>query len=181
MLIVLSDKTLEPAPRRAPREDASDVVLRIFGSNGPLHEQLWAHTLAAVLLINGSGALAANYPIFGAWTVAPDSGREIAHVQRACQAFRRKEGLEVKGAEGRLVVFRGAESAWYDGRGRRICRNLSNKATGKTSFRLVDVCRSDAGHSEQMSYTLKRRNSLQVFITPGDAGSRTYELIGCPT
>jgi hypothetical protein len=33
----------------------------------------------------------------------------------------------------------------------------------------------------QKSYTLKRLNNLQVFIAPSDAGSTTYELIGCPT
>jgi hypothetical protein len=156
-------------------------VLRIFGSSGRFMNSCGLTLCAAVLLINGSGALAANYPISGAWTVAPDSGREIAHVQRACQAFRRKEALEVKGAEGRLVVFRGAVSTWYNEHGQCICRNLSNKATGKTFFVSSMSVENDAGRSEQMSYTLKRRNSLQVFITPGDEGSRTYELIGCPS
>ncbi len=137
--------------------------------------------LCAVLLINGPGALAASYPISGAWTVAPNSGRQTADVRRACQAFRRKEDLEVKGSAGRLVVFRGGESTWYSRQGRRICRNLFNKVAGKRSFHLVDICRNDAGHTEQRSYTLERRNSLQVFITPSDTDSRTYELIGCPS
>lgn len=137
--------------------------------------------LCVMILIAAPGALATTYPISGAWTVAPSNGRQIAAVQRACQAFRRKEDVKAKGSAGRLVVFRGGESTWYNGRGARTCRNLSNRAADKRSFYLVDSCRDDAGHTQQKSYTLKRLNSLQVFITPSDAGSNTYELIGCPT
>jgi hypothetical protein len=137
--------------------------------------------LCIVVLVNGPGAFAASYPISGAWTVAPNSAPQIGPVQRACQAFRRREDVKVKGAAGRLVVFRGGESTWYNRHGARTCRNLSNRATDKRSFHLTDSCRDNAGHTEQKSYTLKRLNRLQVFITPNDAGSNTYELIGCPT
>ena len=44
---------------------------------------------------------------------------------------------------------------------------------------MVDVCRHD-DITEQKSYTLKRLNSLQVFITPDNATARTYQIIGCP-
>jgi hypothetical protein len=137
--------------------------------------------LCLVTLSNGFGALAANYPISGAWTVAPSNSRQIVDVRRACQAFRRKEDLEAKGSAGRLVVFWGEESTWYNRHGTRVCRNISNKATDKSSFHVVDVCRNETGHTQQKSYTLKRLNRLQVFITPSDSASSTYELIGCPS
>ncbi len=87
----------------------------------------------------------------------------------------------MKGSAGRLIVFRGEESTWYNLHGTWTCRNLSNRAADKRSFHLVDICRDDAGRTAQKSYTLKRRNNLQVLILPSDAASNTYELIGCPT
>ena len=64
--------------------------------------------LCAMMFIAGQGnALAGNYPIAGAWTVAPRNSREIVDVRRACQAFRRKEDLAAKASAGRLIVFRG--------------------------------------------------------------------------
>ena len=138
--------------------------------------------LCSAILINSyAQTRAASYPISGAWTVAPSNSRQIVFVRHACQAFRRKEGLTKKGSAGRLVIFRLGESTWYNRRGTRVCRNIFSKPVDKKSFRLVDVCRTSTGHAEQESYTLKRLNSLQVFITPDGTGSRTYELIGCPT
>lgn len=136
--------------------------------------------LCLAILINGHGqTLAANYPISGAWTVAPTNSRQIVYVRHACQAFRRKEDLTLKAAAGRLVILRAGESTWYNNIGTRVCQNVSSKAVGKKSFHLVDVCRENSGHIERKSYTLKRLNSLQVIITPDSVGSGTYELIGC--
>ena len=138
--------------------------------------------LCSAILINAHGrTLAANYPISGAWTVAPSNSRQIVDVRHACQAFRRKEDLATKASAGRLVVFRAGKSTWYNTRGTRMCRNVSGKTVGNKSFHLIDICRNSTGHIEQESYTLKPLNSLQVFIAPDRAGSRTYELIRCPS
>ena len=95
--------------------------------------------------------------------------------------FPQKRGVDKERLGRTLVIFRLGELTWYNRRGTRVCRNIFSKPVDKKSFRLVDVCRTSTGHAEQESYTLKRLNSLQVFITPDGTGSRTYELIGCPT
>ena len=81
--------------------------------------------LCLAILINGHGqTLAANYPISGAWTVAPTNSRQIVYVRHACQAFRRKEDLTLKAAAGRLVILRAGESTWYNNIGTRVCQNV---------------------------------------------------------
>jgi len=133
----------------------------------------------AVLLECGSSAVAGEYPISGAWTVAPAKASQIAAVERACQAYRRKEDLAERASAGHLVVFASGTSTWYDSRGVRVCKNIAIRPAEEKSFHLVDSCRTGSQHQQkQERYSMKRLNRLQVFVTP--EGAATYELIGCP-
>jgi hypothetical protein len=139
--------------------------------------------LAAVAaLLGGQGAApAANYPIAGAWTVAPSNSSEIAKVQRACQAYRRKENLAERGAEGHLMVFKSDTMTKYDKDGAHVCKNVSVRPSGKKTFELVDSCPAASGRGRvRTQYKIRELNSLQVFIIPEGRSGDSYELVGCP-
>jgi len=136
--------------------------------------------LAAIAVFLECGcAFAGDYPISGAWTVAPARASQIAAVERACRAYRRRENLAEQASAGRLVIFGSDTSTWYDSRGVRVCKNVTIRPLEGKSFHLVDLCQADFEHQrKQEGYNMKRLNRLQVFITP--EGASTYELIGCP-